>query len=87
MGFLEEGKGNRIETLEENKVITKITRLRTHLSTPVFVTETAFPIQMAEPATGCYLKAVPCGGYRVIGLESGFLEKQPSSLTFQDDYV
>lgn len=32
----------------------------THLSTPVFVTETVSPIQMAEPATGCYLKAVPC---------------------------
>jgi len=32
----------------------------THLSTPVFVTERVSPIQKAEPATGCYLKAVPC---------------------------
>lgn len=30
----------------------------------MFVTETVSPIQMAEPATGCYLKAAPCGRHQ-----------------------
>lgn len=32
----------------------------TDLSTQEFVTEKVSPTQMAEPATGCYLKAIPC---------------------------
>ncbi len=52
----------------------------------MFVTETVSPIQMAEPATGCYLKAVPCGGHRGIwSLETSPPEKQPPLLPVRDN--
>lgn len=51
--------GNILNTVRMSTTRT----MTTHLSTPVFVTETVSPIRTAEPATGCYLKVVPCGNH------------------------